>query len=559
MALSASTVWEVRASGASDNSGGGFVAGSGGTDFSQQNAAQVAVGGGVVTSSITTTVVTFTGSTYTVLAGDVGNIVQFISGTNVTAGFYQITAVSAGLNGTWTLDRTPLTSGTTTNAVANMGGALATLGKLAGAMIASNDAHATGAFSSTATTTFAQTVTPAPATPYTRLRGYGSVRGDGGHATLTLSTNTGLTGINITGAGWRIENIDVDCASLGTSTGISSSQTNTYVANCKASNFTVMGIGMLNTNSQILRCEATGGTAAASQAMSLNSSGGYLRQCFVHDNACPAVISASAGVRIVENLIVNNSGASSDGVRLGFGGYVEGNTIHNNGRHGVFMNGLWLSTLYIRNNILSNNGGYGLQMSNGAAVPAAFEYDGNAYYSNTSGSRNLADSVAGIFGVTPYGTVATITNITQAASAVVTVSAPHTLQIGEAVSFAGVVGMTQINALTGIISAITSTTLTVNINSSGFTAYGSGGSLYFNPLDKYLTASPYVGGTTGTASNFALNNTAGGGAVCRAAGFPANWPGNSGTTGYPDLGAAQHQDSAAGGPVASGRLSGGLQ
>lgn len=67
-----------------------------------------------------------------------------------------------------------------------------------------------------------------------------------------------------------------------------------------------------------------------------------------------------------------------------------------------------------------------------------------------------------------------ITGISQAASAVVTVGA-HTFVVGDAVTFSGVIGMTQINGLTGIVTAIAATTITVNINSTGFTVYSSGG------------------------------------------------------------------------------------
>lgn len=58
-----------------------------------------------------------------------------------------------------------------------------------------------------------------------------------------------------------------------------------------------------------------------------------------------------------------------------------------------------------------------------------------------------------------------------------------------------------------------------------------------------LSADPFVDAAGG---NFALNNTAGGGAACRAAGFPGAFPGGT-TTGYLDIGAVQHQDSAGSG------------
>lgn len=73
-----------------------------------------------------------------------------------------------------------------------------------------------------------------------------------------------------------------------------------------------------------------------------------------------------------------------------------------------------------------------------------------------------------------------VTGITQAASAVVTVGA-HTFAVGESVRFSGVVGMTQINGLRGTITAIGATTITVAINSSAFSSYVSGGTVNTSP------------------------------------------------------------------------------
>lgn len=465
-ALSAATVWECRASGASDNNGGGFVAGSGGTDRSQQNSAQVVIDNATITTSITTSVITFTGSTYTVLAGDVGNIVQMLTGTNVTAGFYQITSVSAGLNGTWTMDRNVVTSGTTTNATGDMGGALLTLGKLSGAMVGSNKAYCTGAFTSTATITFAQSVaTPNGTTPYTRLIGYNSARGDLGMATLALSTNTGLTGIAITGASFSLENVAVDCGSLGTSTAISASAAaaQARIQNCKAANFTTGGIVTSTASYQLIEdCEATGGTSAATAALAIGAGTGTVIRNFIHDNACPGIAATTLTGTFRHNIIANNSGASSDGIQCTHGQDIEFNTIHNNGRDGIHNTGSNNFGSTWRNNILSNNGGFGINGAT-AAVPAQSEFDGNAYFSNTSGSRNNMDLTTGIFGVNPY------TNV----------------------------------------------------------------------RDVILTGSPYVGPTTGASANFALNDNSGAGRSCRRAGIPSAWPGNTGTTAYPDMGAVQ--------------------
>lgn len=73
-----------------------------------------------------------------------------------------------------------------------------------------------------------------------------------------------------------------------------------------------------------------------------------------------------------------------------------------------------------------------------------------------------------------------VTGITQAASAVVTVGA-HTFVVGESVHFTSAAGMTQINGLRGTISATSGTTITVSINSSAFSAYTSGGTVNTNP------------------------------------------------------------------------------
>ena len=67
----------------------------------------------------------------------------------------------------------------------------------------------------------------------------------------------------------------------------------------------------------------------------------------------------------------------------------------------------------------------------------------------------------------------TITGITQAAQAVVT--AANSLAVGDVVTFSGVVGMVQINTLRGVVTAATGANFTVNINTTGFTAYSSGG------------------------------------------------------------------------------------
>jgi len=74
----------------------------------------------------------------------------------------------------------------------------------------------------------------------------------------------------------------------------------------------------------------------------------------------------------------------------------------------------------------------------------------------------------------------TVTGITQAAAAVLTVGT-HSFLVGETVHVSGVVGMTQINGLRAAVTATGATTVTLSINSTGFTAYSSGGTVNTAP------------------------------------------------------------------------------
>lgn len=71
-----------------------------------------------------------------------------------------------------------------------------------------------------------------------------------------------------------------------------------------------------------------------------------------------------------------------------------------------------------------------------------------------------------------------ISNITQAVNAVITTTAAYGLMNGDTVIFSDVLGMTQINGLSGFVTVITPTTFSVNIDSTGFTPYTSGGVFY---------------------------------------------------------------------------------
>lgn len=413
MALSAAIVWEVQ-TGGSDNNGGAFKAGATGTDRSQQTSAQVAIDNSAITTSIATSVITFTGG-YSPSAADVGNVVQMLTGTNVTAGFYEITSISAGVS--WTVDRNVVTSGTTTNATGNMGGCLLTLSKLAGAMVGSNKAFvkAGSGYTCTATNTFsAASVVPSQSVAYTTVEGYTTTRGDKGRFTLTLQTNTGITGLLFSNNGWRLVNAAVDCGSLGTSIGVQQSGGYGRCENVKVSNFTSYGIRHLQSNNEsCFGCEITGGGSGATAALGMPNQSA-IEGNWIHDNACPGIVlvGAASGSIVIDNLITNNTGASSDGIVTAglICGTIRRNTIYQNGRDGIRVTDAnpLIAGGSVRGNILAKNGGYGLNFTN-SAYPALPQTDGNAYWTNTSGARNNCDSVSGIYAVAPYTRVFDVT------------------------------------------------------------------------------------------------------------------------------------------------------
>lgn len=115
----------------------------------------------------------------------------------------------------------------------------------------------------------------------------------------------------------------------------------------------------------------------------------------------------------------------------------------------------------------------------------------------TGGAMTFNDSNANIGNQT-------ITGITQAAQAVVTVSTgggSNPFAVGNTITFASVVGMTQINNLVSTVAAIGGSsgawTITVNINSTAFTAWASGGTASSFGVGNQLITVPFGSLTAG--------------------------------------------------------------
>lgn len=123
----------------------------------------------------------------------------------------------------------------------------------------------------------------------------------------------------------------------------------------------------------------------------------------------------------------------------------------------------------------ANASAYIQTMTAGAPVLSYISTNGVTPYSTPAGSEFVP-----LTGLPANATNVslTITGISKAANASITATHAFTsADIGvTTVTFHNVVGMTQMNTLSGVIQSVTSTTsFTVNINSTSFTTYVSGG------------------------------------------------------------------------------------
>jgi len=419
-AISVAIVWEVREAG-NDTNGGGFKAAATGTDMSifdnknlggctncQSTTVNIST-----TDAATTTTTTLTSATANFSSAIVGNVIYLTlgggscnSGT-VSAQWREVTAYTDV--STITLDATPAGSGDTcTGVTMNIGGALKTLAGLNSAMVASNKAFVTNLTTPvTAAVSFAQaTVFPSDSTSATVLQGYTTTRGDGGLATVTYGTNTGIS-LTFSNYGWWVENLAINCSSLGTSTGIVLAGFDSHATGNKVANCTSAGISSPGTSNTVLNNEVTGCSGSAAIVVGPTSTVALNN---IHDNTTVGVLTAATtGVWVVGNLILNNTGTNSYGVTFKRQGTVMYNTISGNGGHGIYNSEEYDFGSVFLNNVVANNGAagtvYGIKANSTGAIPAQSLFDGNCFYNNRTAARNNMDSITGIFGVGPHTNV----------------------------------------------------------------------------------------------------------------------------------------------------------
>ncbi len=454
MAISALTQFEVRTTGA-DTNGGGFVAGASGTDYSTQDAAQSS-GTNLVVDATTNTKVT--SASHNFVATDVGNLIQITAGSGWTTGFYQVVSVASNAA---TLDRSPAATSTTGGTWA-LGGGLATIAKALTGWAVSNIIWVKkGTYTKTSllTITGADSLSSQP--PYMIL-GYNVTHGDNptGSNRPTLRFTAVDSGVYITTGADNIQfaNFIVDGNGAGTN-GVYINGNNpaygTVLTNVRVTNWTLRGLLCYGSYpADFVRCEVDSMAAGAVAAATGLTGWSNFIDCEIHDNACDGISLEGTGANqmlVLRCNIYRNTGTTSGHASCGI--YWSGSTfkciaknctIYGNAGDGLAHNITYFAA-QIRNNIFSQNGGYGLNiLAQNVTRP---DVDYNFFYSNTSGARNGA--IAGAHDVTL--TADPFTNASLSANGAADFSLNTTAGGGAAVRAAGYPGVSPSGNSTGYL------------------------------------------------------------------------------------------------------------
>ena len=350
MALNSEVQIEVR-TGGNDNNGGGFKEGASGTDFTLQDAAQLALTdlatSGIGQNTLTSVVGGFT-------AAMIGNLIQIRSGTNVVAGFYEITTHID--TNTIKVDRAPDDGvGGISGGSGDVGGAMGSPGKAIEIMIT------TGMRMWIKTGTYTMTTsTPGPAGPVVsasdivtfKVSGYNSTRGD-------LNTQSAITNKPVLSAGaitgitlWTFNatsnpskgliSIVADgnsgASNIGITIGTRGIAIGVHAKNCPTKGFSTAGLLSVACEADNCGDGFTGGVK--------------LIDCVAHNCADDGFVGGSDTV-FMNCLAFNNGG---DGIEVGTRGQISNCISHGNTGHGFRGGGV---STYSVNCVSTDNGSYG--------------------------------------------------------------------------------------------------------------------------------------------------------------------------------------------------------
>lgn len=524
MAISANAVWELRADATASNVNGGFfVTGASGTDYSQQAAAQYNLTG-VTTAGADAILLSASAA-----ANMVGNAAHIISGTNFTAGWYEIISVVAGVS--ITLDRT-CTTGAGSVGVVNIGGAISLGAANDDAVFEAGVAGNTW-YVRQGTYTLGGTVTIALAGTHTSactLEGYAATRGDRPKGSTRPTFVIGGTTMT-TGTSWIVRNmIFTNVAGVDTF-GILATGLSGIMTDCK-----VIHLGSTadraaiycNPDTILIRCEAV---CRLGNAVNCDGSVTFVG-CYFHDSNKGVRLAGTGLSHTLIGCVISNNkaiGISFAGANT-LGSIVYGCTIYGTqdvrSLYGVYFTA-GCTDVRLINNIIY---GHGVGVFHGTAGQDLGVDMNNIYYNNTTdvtdwvkgtGTISTALSFAGVTQLN--GTTAT-TN-----AAVLTDGAADFTNVTANQDYCYIVSGTGLTAGHHLITGKTATTLTLS-PAPGTNAVAN--TVYF----------------VATGNNYAPSTNALG------TGFPGELPAATSTS-YEDIGGVQTQYGTGSSGTGAGSLS----
>lgn len=387
MAVTATTVWEIRTTGNDLNSGAFDPSQSGaGTDYSQQDAAQLTLTDLACTSASTT----LTSATGGFTAAMIGNYIQVSSGTNALAGNYRITARTD--TNTVTIDRTCATGGNMTAGVGSVGGALASPGKafgLATTTTGQNYWIKSGTYSITSTTpNVAGGICRFPAAgigqaDLSQLRAYQTTRGDrGARAVLQASGIASVTLLSGNAKSyWMTDGVEADGADLVAIKGMDFTGSYNFTVNCVASRCLDTGISSSGAASHVIDSEVYD-CSGGSGAFAITGQGAQAVNCNSHDNNA-SQIGLAFGTYTTAIYCVSHDNDST-GIQCGQAAY-HCTSYSNTGDGFTLGNGQLCMNCHAE-----DNGGWGF--GSGASTESGTVI-GCTTYNNTSGGVRTANLV----------------------------------------------------------------------------------------------------------------------------------------------------------------------
>jgi hypothetical protein len=451
MAVDNTMVWEVRSTATAGNvNGGGFKPGATGVDYSQQDAAQYALTG--LTSAGAGAVI------LSAAAADdmVGNIIHVISGTNFTAGWYEIISVVVGVS--ITVDRN-VTGGIGSNGVANIGGALAnfaTWGALTAVLTQGNTIYVKGTL---AVLSAGLTMANGAVTGLITINGYNTVRGDNPTGDDRPLVQCGNIALNF-GQRYVVRN----CRFTGAFTSTVVCPIGTQMFNCKVINSSVTAnrpaILANGVSTQIVDCEAI---SYRGPAVSTTAVGILVDSCYLHDSNFGISCTAS-GNDFSNNIISSNAGGAFTFSAASTSCSMVNNTMWG-GQSSITGIGVTFASGAV-DHIIMNSIIYGFVtgVSDGNAGPTFNYLDYNDFFNNTA---NLSGVNGG-----PHDLVVNplFTNAAQITGATATTSGSVLTQAGanfslvqDNIDYCYIVSGTGITAGQYLITSHTADTLTLDI------------------------------------------------------------------------------------------------